>query len=145
MGRWLEHTVTTKVNASVDRVWKVWSNLEAMPRWMRWIESVNLIDDDPNLTNWTLAAQGFRFNWKARIIQRVEAQQLHWESIGGLPTKGTVRFYAESDNITSVKLTVSYQLPGALAPLMEDRILGGIVVKELQSNLNRFRDLVQTD
>ena len=30
-----------------------------------------------------------------------------------------------------------------MAPLMEPSILGGIVVKELQSNLDRFRDLVQ--
>ena len=39
MGRWLEHTVTTEVRASVDKVWDVWSDLEAMPKWMRWIES----------------------------------------------------------------------------------------------------------
>ena len=142
MGRWLEHTVTTEVRASVDKVWEVWSDLEAMPKWMRWIESVKTLDD-PDLTNWTLAAQGFRFSWKARITQRVEAQQLHWQSVGGLPTKGAVRFYPEAPDCTVVKLTVSYELPGVLAPLMEPSILGGIVVKELQSNLDRFRDLVQ--
>jgi uncharacterized membrane protein len=98
---------------------------------------------DPDLTDWTLAAQGFRFHWKARITQRVEAQQLHWESVGGLPTKGAVRFYPEA-GATAVKLTVSYELPGVLAPLMEPTILGGIVTKELQANLDRFRDLVQS-
>ena len=142
MGRWLEHTVTTDVRASVDKVWEVWSDLEAMPKWMRWIESVRTLDD-PDLTNWTLAAQGFRFTWKARSTQRVEAQQLHWQSVGGLPTKGAVRFSSEAPDRTVVKLTVSYELPGVLAPLMETSILGGIVVKELQSNLDRFRDLVQ--
>jgi len=40
MGRWLEHSVTTEIEAPVERVWEVWSDLEAMPRWMRWIESV---------------------------------------------------------------------------------------------------------
>jgi autotransporter-associated beta strand protein len=45
---------------------------------------------------------------------------------------------------TAVKLTVSYELPGVLAPLMEPTILGGIVTKELQANLDRFRDLVQS-
>ena len=142
MGRWLEHTVTTEVQASVENVWAVWSDLEAMPKWMRWIESVKTLDD-PDLTDWTLAAQGFRFSWKACITQWVEAQQLHWQSVGGLPTKGAVRFYPEAPNRTVVKLSVSYELPGVLAPLMEPSILGGIVVKELQSNLDRFRDLVQ--
>ncbi|NBV70402.1 MAG: hypothetical protein EBR69_06935, partial [Synechococcaceae bacterium WB4_2_0805] len=118
MGRWLEHSVTTSIRAPVDQVWVLWSDLEAMPLWMRWIESVQTLDD-PNLTEWTLAAQGFRFQWKARITNRVEAQQLNWESVKGLPTKGAVRFYPEGPALTAVKLTVSYELPGVLAPLMD--------------------------
>ena len=144
MGRWLEHSVTTEVMAPAERVWAVWSDLEAMPRWMNWIESVTTEDRDPDLTDWTLAAQGFRFHWKARITERVEAQQLHWESVGGLPTKGAVRFYPQGGESTAVKLSVSYELPGVLAPLMDASILGGIVTKELQANLDRFRDLVQS-
>ena len=142
MGRWLEHSVAVDIAAPVDLVWAVWSDLESMPLWMRWIESVKTLDD-PDLTEWTLAAQGFRFSWKARITQRVEAQQLHWESVGGLPTKGAVRFYPEADDRTVVKLSVTYELPRVLAPLMEPSILGGIVTKELQANLDRFRDLVE--
>ena len=142
MGRWLEHTVSTEIHASVHQVWMAWSNLEAMPHWMHWIESVTTLDD-PDLTEWTLAAQGFRFHWKARITRRVESQQLHWESVGGLPTKGAVRFYPKSDDCTLVRLSVTYELPRILAPLMEPSILGGIVTRELQANLNRFRDLVE--
>lgn len=145
MGRWLENTVTTEVQASADKVWTVWSDLEAMPKWMRWIESVKTQDDDPDLTDWILAAQGFRFTWKARITQRVEEQQLHWSSVGGLPTKGAVRFYPQTTDCTIVKLSVSYELPRVLAPLMDPSILGGIVTKELQANLDRFRDLVEVD
>ncbi|MEB3183339.1 MAG: SRPBCC family protein, partial [Cyanobacteriota bacterium] len=87
--------------------------------------------------------QGFRFHWKARITRRVEAQQLHWESVGGLPTKGAVRFYPQGADRTAVKLTVSYELPAVLAPLMDPGMMGGIVVRELQANLDRFRDLVE--
>jgi len=144
MGRWLEHVVTTEIHAPVARVWEVWSDLEAMPRWMRWIESVVTEPGNPDLTDWTLAAQGFRFHWKARITRRVEAQQLHWESVGGLPTKGAVRFYPLSLERTAVRLSVSYELPAVLAPLMEPSILGNIVTRELQANLDRFRDLVET-
>jgi len=144
MGRWLEHAVTTEIQAPADRVWQVWSDLEAMPRWMRWIESVVTEPGNPDLTDWTLAAQGFRFHWKARITRRVEAQQLHWESVGGLPTRGAVRFYPLAPDRTAVKLSVSYELPGVLAPLMEPSILGNIVTRELQANLDRFRDLVET-
>jgi uncharacterized membrane protein len=55
-----------------------------------------------------------------------------------------VRFYPLGAARTAVKLTVSYELPGVLAPLMEPTIMGGIVTKELQANLDRFRDLVES-
>ena len=142
MGRWLDHSVSVDIAAPVELVWSVWSDLEAMPLWMRWIESVKTLDD-PDLTEWTLAAQGFRFQWKARITQRVEAQQLHWQSGGGVPTKGAVRFYPDGAQRTGVKLNVSYELPGVLAPLMDSAMLGGLVSKELQANLDRFKLLVE--
>ncbi len=148
MGRWLEHTVTSNIKAPVNQVWAVWSDLEAMPLWMSWIESVKTIDQSvktlPDLTEWTLAANGFRFKWKAQINERIEAQKLKWESVGGLPTKGSVRFYAEEPNLTIVKLSVTYELPRILAPLMEPSILGGMVTNELQENLNRFCALVES-
>ena len=126
MGRWLDHTVTTEIKAPVQQVWSVWSDLEAMPLWMSWIESVKTLDESiktlPDLTEWTLAANGFRFKWKAKINERIEAQKLQWESVGGLPTKGCVRFYPEEEQLTIVKLSVTYELPRVLAPLMEPRL-----------------------
>ena len=55
-----------------------------------------------------------------------------------------MRFYPESSDHTVVKLSVTYELPRVLAPLMEPSILGNIVTKELQANLDRFRDLVES-
>ncbi len=148
MGRWLEHTVICDIKAPVNQVWAVWSDLEAMPLWMSWIESVKTIDESiktlPDLTEWTLAANGFRFKWKAKINERIEAQKLQWESVGGLPTKGCVRFYTEEEERTIVKLSVAYELPKILAPLMEPSILGGMVTSELQANLDRFKALVES-
>ncbi len=148
MGRWLEHTVISNIKAPVSQVWTVWSDLEAMPLWMSWIESVKTVEQStttlPDLTEWTLAANGFRFKWKAQINERIEGKKLGWTSVGGLPTKGCVRFYSENTNLTVVKLMISYELPRVLAPLMEPSILGGMVTKELQENLDRFSQLVES-
>ncbi len=147
MGKWLEHTVISYIEAPKEYVWKVWSDLESMPLWMTWIESVKTVDQEtstlPDLTEWTLAANGFRFKWKAKINERVEAQKLKWESIGGLPTKGCVRFYEQPDKRTMVKLTISYELPQVLARFMAENILGKMVTNELQTNINRFKKLVE--
>jgi len=120
----------------------VWRDLESMPQWMRWIESEVTLDD-PDLTEWTLVAQGFRFQWQARITERVDRQQLHWQSVGGLPTRGAVRFYPQGPDRTAMKLTVGYELPAMVAPLMDAGLLGGLVTRELQANLDRFKSLVE--
>ena len=147
MGNWLNHTVITEIDAPVEVVWKFWSDLDSMPLWMTWIESVKTVDQEtstlPDLTEWTLAANGFRFKWKAQITKRIEAQQLEWKSVGGLPTTGAVRFYPEENSKTVVKLKISYELPKILARLMKENILGGMVTKELQINLNRFKELIE--
>ncbi len=147
MGKWLNHTVITDINAPVEVVWKFWSDLDSMPLWMTWIESVKTVDKEtstlPDLTEWTLAANGFRFKWKAQITERIEAQKLEWKSVGGLPTTGVVRFYPEENSKTVVKLKISYELPKILARLMKENILGGMVTKELQINLDRFKQLIE--
>ena len=148
MGQWLEHTVISHINASNEHVWKVWSDLEAMPLWMTWIESVKTIDQDtttlPDITEWTLAANGFRFKWQAKINERVEKEKLEWSSIGGLPTKGCVNFVEKENNLTVVKLIISYELPKALARFMKEDILGKLVTNELQKNLDNFKNLVES-
>tara|TARA_B100000212_G_scaffold221659_1_gene167940 strand:- start:56 stop:517 length:462 start_codon:yes stop_codon:yes gene_type:complete len=147
MGIWLKHNVLTRVNAPLENVWDTWSDLNSMPLWMSWIESVKTVDQEtstlPDLTEWTLSANGFRFKWKAQITERVELQKLKWESIGGLPTKGSVLFNLDSQNTTTVNLSVTYELPKMIARLMEENILGKMVTNELQANIDRFKNLVE--
>ena len=147
MGTWLKHTVITNVNAPLDNVWNTWTDLDSMSLWMSWIESVKTVDQEtstlPDLTEWTLAANGFKFKWKAQITERIEKNKLKWESIGGLPTKGSVVFVSQGDQSTSVNLSVTYELPKMIARFMEEKIMGKMVTKELQANIDRFRDLVE--
>ena len=120
-----------------------------MHLWMSWIESVKTIDEKtstlPDLTEWTLAANGFKFKWKAQIIERIEKSKLKWKSIGGLPTEGSVVFESKNDQITTVKLAITYELPKMIARFMEEKILGKLVTKELQGNIDRFKELVENN
>ena len=147
MGTWLKHEVITIVNAPLDNVWNTWSDLDSMSLWMSWIESVKTVDQEtstlPDLTEWTLAANGFKFKWKAQITERIEKNKLTWKSIGGLPTQGSVIFESKGEQLTSVNLAVTYELPKMIARFMEEKILGKMVTNELQANINRFRDLVE--
>ena len=139
MKDWLEHSVQVEVDAPIDLVWNLWSDLEQMPRWMKWIDSVQLLADNPELSRWKLASSGFEFTWLSRILKLVPHQIIQWESVDGLPNRGAVRFY---DRHTSsiVKLTVAYAIPGWLGKLMDNLFLGRIVESTIQADLERFKD-----
>ena len=141
MKDWLEHSVQVEVNAPIDLVWNLWSDLEQMPRWMKWIDSVQLLADNPELSRWKLASSGFEFTWLSRILKLVPHQIIQWESVDGLPNRGAVRFY---DRHTSsiVKLTVAYAIPGWLGKLMDNLFLGRIVESTIQADLERFKEYI---
>jgi len=139
MSNWLEHSVQVEVDAPIELVWGLWSDLEQMPRWMKWIDSVRVLEDNPNLSRWKLASGSFEFSWLSRILKLVPQQIIQWESVDGLPNRGAVRFY---DRKTSsiVKLTVAYDIPGFLGQMMDNLFLGRIVESTIQADLERFRD-----
>lgn len=138
MSDWLEHSVQVEVAVPVARAWELWSDLEQMPRWMKWIDSVQVQQDDPELSRWKLASQGFEFSWLSRITRLVPNQLIQWESIDGLPNRGAIRFYDRQDH-SIVRLSISYSIPGGLGPLMDKLFLGRIVESTLKADLDRFR------
>ena len=64
-------------------------------------------------------------------------------NLGGLPTEGSVVFESKTDQITTVNLAITYELPKMIARFMEENILGKMVTNELQANIDRFKDLVE--
>jgi uncharacterized membrane protein len=139
MSNWLEHTVQIEVEAPIDVVWSLWSNLEQMPKWMKWIDSVKVLEDDPELSRWKLASGGFEFTWLSRILKVVDRQIIQWESVDGLPNRGAIRFYDRGDAGSIVKMTIAYAIPGLIGQLMDNLFLGRIVESTLLADLERFR------
>ncbi|WP_416674740.1 SRPBCC family protein [Egbenema bharatensis] len=139
MTDWLEHTVQVEVETPIELVWSLWSDLEQMPRWMKWIDSVKVLEDNPDLSRWKLASGGFEFSWLSRITKLVTHQIIQWESVDGLPNRGAIRFYDRGEH-SIVKLTVAYAIPGILGKLMDNLFLGRIVESTIQADLNRFRE-----
>jgi uncharacterized membrane protein len=141
MSKWLEHSVQVEVDAPIDLVWNLWSDLEQMPRWMKWIDSVKILADDPDLSRWKLASAGFQFTWLSRIVKLEKHQIIQWESVDGLPNRGAVRFYDRHQS-SIVKLTIAYAIPGILGELMDNLFLGQIVESTIQKDLDRFKNYV---
>lgn len=139
MSDWLEHSVQVEVEAPIDLVWSLWSDLEQMPRWMKWIESVKILEDQPDISLWKLSTGGLDFTWKSRILKTVPQQIIQWESVDGLPNQGAIRFYNRYES-SIVKMTVAYNIPGILGKVMDNLFLGQAVESTLQSDLERFKE-----
>ncbi|GAB4236259.1 MAG: SRPBCC family protein [Stanieria sp.] len=138
MTDWLEHTVQIEVDVPIETVWGLWSDLEQMPRWMKWIDSVEVLADNPELSRWKLASGGFNFTWLSRIVKLVPSQIIQWESVDGLPNRGAVRFY-DRHGSSIVKLSVAYGIPGILGKIMDNLFLGRIVESTLMADMERFK------
>lgn len=138
MTDWLEHTVQVDVEANIDLVWQLWSDLEQMPNWMKWISSVNVLEENPDFSRMHLASGGFKFSWLLRITQLVTNQIIQFESVDGLQNKGEIRFYDQGD-YSVIKLTIAYVIPGILGKIMDNLLLGRIVESTIQADLDRFR------
>lgn len=138
MSNWLEHSGQIEVDAPMDLVWNLWSDLEQMTRWMKWIDSVKISEDNPDISLWKLRSGTFEFTWKTRIIKVITHQIIQCESVDGLPNRATVRFY-DRKNSSIIKLTIAYAIPGVLGKIMDNLILGRIVESTLQADLERFK------
>lgn len=139
MSDWLEHSVQVEVDIPIELSWDLWSDLEQMPRWMKWIDSVHVLEDNPELSRWKLATGGLEFSWLSRILKLVPNQIIQWESVDGLPNRGAVRFY-DRHGSSIVKLSVAYAIPGFLGQLMDNLFLGRVVESTIQADLERFRE-----
>ncbi|MEL6224061.1 MAG: SRPBCC family protein [Cyanobacteria bacterium J06626_14] len=139
MSNWLEHSVQIEVEIPITQAWALWSDLEQMPRWMKWIDSVSILEDDPDLSKWKLETGGLEFSWLSRISKIVPHQIIQWESVSGLPNRGAIRFYDRGDS-SIVKLSIAYAIPGFLGRLMDNLFLGKVVESTIQEDLNRFRE-----
>ncbi len=139
MSNWLEHSVQIEVAVPIELTWSLWSDLEQMPRWMKWIDSVHILEENPDLSRWKLATGNLEFSWLSRILKLVPNQIIQWESVDGLPNRGAVRFY-DRHGSSIVKLTVAYAIPGFLGQLMDNLFLGRVVESTIQADLERFRD-----
>ncbi|MEL6493501.1 MAG: SRPBCC family protein [Cyanobacteria bacterium J06623_7] len=138
MTDWLEHTVQIEVPVPIELAWSLWSDLEQMTIWMKWIESVKILPEQPELSRWKLASGGFNFTWLSRIVQIIPQQVIEWQSVDGLPNKGAIRFYDRKEQGCIVKMSFAYAVPGIIGKLM-DNLIGDIVESTVMADLERFK------
>ncbi|HHP7244204.1 MAG TPA: SRPBCC family protein [Elainellaceae cyanobacterium] len=139
MANWLEHNVQTKVEVPIDLVWSLWSDLEQVPHWMKWIDSIYVLENNPELSQWKLVSGGLEIGWQQKMLRVMPHQIIQWQSVSGLLNRGAVRF-CDRCKCSAIKFTVAYATPGILGTLMDNLLLRRIVESTMGADLERFRN-----
>ncbi|XP_031407057.1 uncharacterized protein LOC116215476 isoform X2 [Punica granatum] len=137
---WQECTVKMEIDVPTSVAYKCYSDREAIPQWMPFISTVKILEDQPDLSRWSLKYKAFgqdlEYSWLARNMQPIPNQKIHWRSLEGLPNRGAVRFYPKGPSSCLVELTVSYEVPQLLFPVAS--ALKPFLASLLERGLERF-------
>lgn len=143
---WQESTVKMDINVPISVAYNCYSDREAISRWMPFISSVKILEDKPDLSQWSLKYKAFgrdiEFSWLARNMQPIPNQKIHWRSLDGLPNRGAVRFFPKGPSSCIVELTVAYEVPQLLAPVAS--ALQPFLKNLLVRGLERFANFAKT-
>ena len=104
---------STTVQCSAEEAYELWHNFENLPRFMRHLESVAVIDD--RRSHWVAKAPvGKRVEWDAETIEDRPNELIAWRSLPGADVynAGEVRFNpAPGGRGTEVRVTLDYRPP----------------------------------
>lgn len=149
--QWLENHAEADVDVPLEEAWDLWENRELIPNWMPWITSVRVLAEDPRMSRWTLSwfqfGRQWEFSWLALNMTPMRHQKIHWRSVPGsvggslgsaleVANRGQIRFSRRSPGACTVRLTISYEVPGPMAPFAN--LLKPIVEGVLEKDMQRF-------
>jgi uncharacterized membrane protein len=141
-GEWIKHSVKLDVQVPRELAFDTYSNLEKMPNWSPWLKSVQVDPKQPEFATWYLAARGLTVSWRSRNTRVERPIIVAWESIQGLPNRGSVQFFENNQHSTQVQLTVEYRVPRFLKVILSSAFVGKFVENTLLEDLKRFRQYV---
>lgn len=112
------------------------------------------------MSRWLLSTDQFgrtwQFSWLAQSLTPVRHQKIHWRSVPGstggslgaaidIANRGAIRFYRGGGGGPgcSVKLTISYEIPDALAPF--GAAVAPLVERILAADLARFKAIAERE
>lgn len=136
----------TTVNKAVHDVYRFWRDLENLPRFMRHLKSVELLDG--GRSRWRAKGPaGFTVEWEAEIVDDREGERIAWRSVDGsnVLNSGAVSFSpAPGARGTEVRVELRYEPPAGAFGRTLARLFGEAPEQQIQEDLHRFKQLLET-
>lgn len=132
------------INRQPDVVYSFWRKLENLPRFMRHLESVEVIDE--RRSRWRAKAPVGTVEWEAEIVDEQPNERISWRSLEGatVPNSGTVRFApASGARGTEVHVDLEYSIPGGRLAALVAKMFGEEPEQQIVDDLRRVKQLLE--
>ena len=143
-GTQVENSVT--ISAPREQIYTFWRNFENLPRFMKNLESVKVIDE--KRSHWVVKGPaGYDAEWDAEIINEIPNELIGWRSVEGsrVDNAGSVSFKpASGGSGTEVRVVLRYDPPGGVIGAAISRLFGEDPERQVQEDLRRFKQLIET-
>lgn len=132
------------VKAPRQLVYESWRNLERLPRFLKHIKEIKVIDELHSV--WVLKTPGRlpAIAWKAEIIDQEEGRELSWRSLPGskIETAGKITF-ANTTGGTEVNLMISYRPPAGYIGSAAATVINPWLKEVVKEDLARFKRYIE--
>lgn len=133
------------INRTPAELYAYWRDFANLPRFMRHVESVEMIDE--HRSRWkVLGPTGRVFQWDAEIVDDQPERLIGWHSLPGadIDSAGVVLFLpAPADRGTEVHVVMRYAAPSGKLGLTLARILGRDPATDVQEDLRCFKMMME--
>jgi uncharacterized membrane protein len=134
------------IGRPAEELYQFWRNFENLPRFMRHLESVQVIDE--RRSHWKAKAPfGRTVEWDAEVTEERPNERLAWRSLEGadVPNYGSVTFEpAPGGRGTTVKVDLRYEPPGGVIGATLAKLFGEEPRQQVQEDLRAFKQLMET-
>jgi uncharacterized membrane protein len=145
-GRQLVEVIKTMtINRRPDEVYEFWRNFENLPRFMRHLQFVKVLDEKRSL--WVANAPGgITVKWEAKIVNEKPNELIAWESVEGADIRhwGVVRFFPVlGGKGTEIKVELEYEPIGGTMGTALAKIFGEEPAQQIEEDLHRFKQVME--
>jgi uncharacterized membrane protein len=136
---------TLAVNRSREDCYRMWRDLESLPRFMSHLKSVQVIDD--RRSHWVAGGPAdSAVEWDAEITRDEPNALLSWRSLPDSEVRhaGSVRFLAAPPGRgTLVSVTMQYEPPAGSLGVTFARLFGEAPEQQVRDDLRQFKQLLE--
>jgi uncharacterized membrane protein len=136
---------TIVVDAPPNRLFRLWRDLEQLPRFMSHLERVRVTGG--NRSRWTVKSPaGAKVEWDAEIINEKPGELIAWQALGHplIDSAGSVRFERSPDGRgTLVHVSLQYRPPGAEFGHAIAALFGEAAGRQIGHDLDEFKRRVE--